>query len=93
MGAARQPGLQGLYGAAGAHTAPYYAYDHGARVVAGEACPSGTSSISGLAFYDGGTFPAEYDGALFFADYARRCVWAMLPAPTGCPTRRGCARS
>ena len=62
----------------GAHTAPYYAYDHGAKVVAGETCPTGTSSISGLDFYDGGTFPAEYDGALFFADYARRCAWAML---------------
>ena len=80
------PVCEGLYGAgASAHTAPHFAYDHGAKVVAGEACPSGTSSISGLAFYDGGTFPAEYDGALFFADYARRCVWAMLAGTNGLP--------
>ena len=45
----------------------------------------GTSSISGLEFYDGGTFPAEYDGALFFADYARSCAWAMLRGANGLP--------
>ena len=26
----------------------------------------------------GSSFPAEYDGALFFADYSRDCIWAML---------------
>ena len=51
----------------------------------GETCPTGTSSISGLEFYDGGTFPIEYDGALFFADYARKCVWAMLRGTNGMP--------
>jgi glucose/arabinose dehydrogenase len=79
------PVCEGLYGEANGHTAPYYAYNHGAKVVAGESCPSGTSSISGLAFYDGGTFPAEYDGALFFADYARKCAWAMLRGSNGLP--------
>ena len=79
------PVCQGLYGAAGAHTAPYYAYRHADKVVANESCPTGTSSISGLAFYNGGTFPAAYDGALFFADYARNCAWAMLPGANGLP--------
>ena len=80
------PVCEGLYAAGpAAHTGPHYAYDHGAKVVPGETCPSGTSSISGLDFYDGGTFPAEYDGALFFADYARRCAWAMLPGADGLP--------
>ena len=70
---------------AGGHTAPYYAYNHGAKVVANDACPTGTSSISGLAFYTSGGFPDEYDGALFFADYARRCAWVMLPGSNGLP--------
>jgi hypothetical protein len=79
------PVCNGLYAQAGAHTGPYYAYDHAARVVANETCSPGTSSISGLAFYDGGAFPPEYDGALFFADYARRCVWVMLAGDDGLP--------
>ena len=78
------PVCEGLY-RAGGHTAPYYAYNHGAKVVANDACPTGTSSISGLAFYTSGGFPDEYDGALFFADYARRCAWVMLPGSNGLP--------
>ena len=35
----------------------------------------------------GQSFPPAYDGALFFSDYSRDCIWAMLPAATGCPTR------
>ena len=42
--------------------------------------------ISALAFYpQGGSFPATYHGALFFADYARQCIWAMLPGTDGLP--------
>lgn len=59
-------------------------------MIPGEACPVGGSSIAGLsfAFYGGGPYPAEYDGALFFADYTRKCIWAMekggtvLPSPS-----------
>jgi glucose/arabinose dehydrogenase/PKD repeat protein len=58
---------------------PYYSYSHAARVMPGESCPSGGSSISGLAFYTGGPFPDAYDGALFFSDFTRGCIWAMLP--------------
>ena len=64
---------------------PYYTYNHGAQVVAGEACPTGGSSISGLAFYDKTAFPARYRNALFFADYTRNCIWAMLPGANGLP--------
>lgn len=39
-------------------TAPWYTYAH-----------SGSNAISGLAFYQGGGYPADYVGALFFADY------------------------
>jgi glucose/arabinose dehydrogenase len=77
---------QNLYAAGtGAAKAPYYAYHHSAQVVAGETCGTGSSSISGLAFYPGGNYPADYDGALFFADYSRRCVWAMRAGPGGVP--------
>src|SRR6266511_2294133 len=57
----------------GGHTTPYYAYNHSAKVVPGETCPTGGSSITGLAFYPaaGGPYPSTYNGALFFADYSR----------------------
>ena len=67
--------------------APYYFYAHADKVVPGETCPSGTTSLSGLAFYEGGPYPANYDGALFFADYSRDCVWAMRAGPDGLPNK------
>ena len=77
---------EGLYAAGpGAIHAPFLSYNHSARVVAGETCPTGSSSISGLAFYQGGPYPAEYDGALFFADYSRDCIWAMRAGASGVP--------
>ena len=30
-------------------------------------------------------YPSEYHGALFFADYSRDCIWAMLPDANGVP--------
>ncbi|WP_410590038.1 PQQ-dependent sugar dehydrogenase [Amycolatopsis sp. lyj-23] len=83
-GAARQAGYDGanldrcesLY-SAGGQTAPYYTYNHSAKVVATDPCPTGGSSISGIAFESGSTYPAEYAGALFFADSSRGCIWAM----------------
>ena len=74
---------ENLYAQTGAVTAPFFTYSHSAKVVPGETCPSGSSSISGLAFYDGGTFPANYDGALFFADYSRSCIWVMFRDQNG----------
>ena len=46
-------------------------------MVRGESCPTGSSSVGGLEFYETGGFPDCYDGALFFADYTRDCIWAM----------------
>jgi PKD repeat protein len=36
--------------------------------------------VAGVAFgfYPSGPYPPEYDGALFFADNTRDCIWAML---------------
>jgi glucose/arabinose dehydrogenase len=93
-GVGRHPGYeqadltlcQNLYAAGtSAVKAPYFAYHHSAKVVAGETCGTGSSSISGLAFYPGGNYPPAYDGALFFADYSRKCIWAMRPGAGGLP--------
>jgi hypothetical protein len=64
-------------------SAPYFAYDD--EIVPGESCPDGSSSISGLAFYEGGSYPAEYGDALFFTDYSRECIWVMFAGANGFP--------
>ncbi|MGE5275519.1 MAG: PQQ-dependent sugar dehydrogenase [Acidobacteriota bacterium] len=76
---------ENLYGPPSGATAPFFTYKHSDRVVSGESCPTGSSSISGLAFYEGGSYPENYDGALFFSDYSRRCVWVMFPGAGGGP--------
>ena len=66
-------------------TAPFYTYSHPQLVVAGETCPTGSSAIAGLAFNQGGTYPASYQGALFFADNSRDCIWVMFAGANGLP--------
>ena len=95
-GGGRQPGYDGanlnicenLYtDAMRPARAPYYAYDHAARVVPNEACPTGSSAIAGLAFTPETTsFPSGYMGALFFADNTRDCIWAMHAVGGGLPS-------
>ncbi|MBG0560814.1 PQQ-dependent sugar dehydrogenase [Actinoplanes sp. NEAU-A11] len=97
-GNGRQPGYdsanlpicENLYTApAGTHTQPFVAWNHASKLVAGEACPTGSSSSTGVAFYPtaGGPYPDAYNGAIFFADYSRRCIWASLPStPGGLPS-------
>ncbi len=84
----RQQGFDGtnlnlcenLYNDAGAVTDSYYSYHHANQIVPNESCPTGSSSIAGLAFqfYQGGSYPSEYNGSLFFADYSRNCIWVMF---------------
>jgi PKD repeat protein len=78
-----------LYAAGSAAVAsPYYAYQHSDQVVAGETCPTGTSSISGIVFApDPGPYPTPYAGSLFFADYSRKCIWVMHKGTTGLPDK------
>ncbi len=92
-GTARQPGYdaadltscESLYSTGGV-TAPYYTYPHAGGVVSGDGCPtSGSASTSGLAFYQSGSYPTRYNGALFFGDYSRNCIWAMLKGTNGLP--------
>ena len=92
-GASAQGGYQGaglslcssLYSTPGSVLAPYYAYNHGACVVSYSGCRTGGSSITGVAFYQGGSYPATYNGALFFADHTRNEIWAMLAGTNGLP--------
>ena len=83
--AADFPICENLY-AEGSTTGPYFTYDHthewsqatGARIAGG-------SVISGLDFYQGGGYPAKYQGALFFADGTRSCIYAMPTGSNGLP--------
>jgi glucose/arabinose dehydrogenase len=53
---------------AGTATGPYYTYSHSAPVVPGDGCPTTNGSvISAMSFYGGGSYPPEYNGALFSA--------------------------
>ncbi len=67
--------------------APYFRYHHNDLVVPNDICPRGGSSVAGasFAFSSGSTYPAEYRGALFFADYTRRCIWAIPLGADGLP--------
>jgi PKD repeat protein len=99
-GAGRQSGYEsyldhictGLYGLEGGDPpdpgearAPHYTYNHDNSVVAGDGCSTGSSSVTGMAFYASGTYPSSYAGALFFADHSRNCIWAMPEGSSGLP--------
>ena len=73
-----------LYSQTAAAAAPYYTYNHQQQVVAGNE-PVGSGAISGLAFYDSGSYPANYQGALFFSDYLRNHIWVMFRGANGLP--------
>ena len=66
--------------------APYYQYEQTVAIVdGGDPCLNNNGSPSALTFYDFGAYPSEYDGAFFFGDYSRRCVWSMFAGPDGRP--------
>ncbi len=99
-GAARQPGFdaadlticENLYAQPSADIEPYYAYRHDQPLNANDTCGfAAGSSGSGVSFsfYSGGPYPPEYDGALFFADYTRRCIWVVTRGPDGLLNRAG----
>jgi glucose/arabinose dehydrogenase len=65
---------------------PFFNYSHGQSVVPDDECPiESGSAIGGVGFYEGGGFPDKYDGALFFADSVRGCIWVMYPGGDGQP--------
>jgi glucose/arabinose dehydrogenase len=64
---------------------PFFSYAHNQAVVNGEACGTTGGVISGLAFYNGGNYPTLFQGALFFADASRNCIWSMVTGVSGLP--------
>ncbi|MGH9112031.1 MAG: PQQ-dependent sugar dehydrogenase, partial [Acidimicrobiales bacterium] len=71
---------------AGTAKAPLFTYRHDQKVV-DETCPTGDgSSVSGIALSPpDGVYPDTYDGALFFADASRQCIWVMRTGSDGQP--------
>ncbi len=72
----------------GAVQKPVFSYQtrDGGPLVAGEDCAHETSSVSGVAFGTAqSNYPAAYKGAMFFADYARSCVWSLGKKADGEP--------
>jgi glucose/arabinose dehydrogenase len=78
---------ENLYATSNAVAAPYFAYHHNNQVVPNEGCPTGSSATAGLEFQfsTGNSYPAEYQDALFFADYTRDCIWVMPKGTNGLP--------
>jgi glucose/arabinose dehydrogenase len=74
-----------LYDAPASVTPPVFAYQHYQEVVEGDGCDTDQAAVTGLAFYSGGRYPPDYDGALFFADFASRCIWVMPAGDDGAP--------
>jgi len=70
-------------------TSSLFAYHHNSDITGADECPpanppQGTSSsISGLAFYEGGDYPGVFNGALFGSDYSRNCIWVMYRGASG----------
>ncbi|MEI5673611.1 MULTISPECIES: PQQ-dependent sugar dehydrogenase [unclassified Nocardioides] len=67
--------------------APYLPYSRSGEVVPGDGCPTGTASVSGVQFLTGSAYPADLQGALVFADFARGCVWSVPLGADGQPRR------
>jgi glucose/arabinose dehydrogenase len=77
---------ENLYAEDSAVRTPHFTYRHGEPVSPTDTCSTPNSSaLTGLAFYTGGGYPSRYEGALFFGDSARRCIWAMLAGADGVP--------
>ena len=81
---------ENLYSAgAGAVTAPTLSYRHarpGRRRAT--AARSARPRSPGWPSTRAAATPRQYNGALFFTDYSRRCMWTMRPNAQGSPTRR-----
>ncbi len=77
---------EGLYAEPAAAATPFFEYRHGYPVAPeGECADDLGAAVSGMAFYEGGPFPAAYEGAFFFADPVRGCIYSMLAGEDGEP--------
>ena len=59
-------------------TAPRLALSHGTGCLH-------SNVLSGMAFYQGGSYPAKYAGALFMSDVYDQCLWWMHAGGRGDP--------
>jgi glucose/arabinose dehydrogenase len=75
---------QSLY-TSGTRTPPFFSYLHTAKTIPNDTCSSASGAITSVAFHTGGNWPAKYDGALFFSDYVRNCIYTVLPGADGKP--------
>jgi glucose/arabinose dehydrogenase len=67
-------------------TAPYFTYEHYKKVNASDTCTiNDGSAISGIQFYTGTRYPAQYQNALFFGDQARNCLFVANAGANGLP--------
>jgi PKD repeat protein len=66
----------------GAVTAPRFAYAHPLDASGKDL----GASVTGVAFYSGSTYPTQYRGSLFFADFARRTIRYLRFDQNGFPT-------
>ena len=66
----------------GTVTAPLFTYRHPYDATGKDL----GSSITGVAFYSGSSYPSKYKGALFFADYARLFIKYLTFDAKGVPT-------
>lgn len=93
-----KPLCESLYAEPSQVRAPFFAYPHpnapgfDGHLFTGDGCnPAPGSAIAGLAFYDPAGVPAEdvfppaFQGALFFSDAARGCIWSMQAGAGGVP--------
>jgi glucose/arabinose dehydrogenase len=77
---------ESLYADPGAASLPFFYYRHRQGLTAGDPCIDFRgSAISGFAFYGEGPFPPSYQGAMFFSDSVRGCIYAMFPGGDGRP--------
>lgn len=76
----------GLYAEADATVPPFLTYKHKTPLVPEDGCALQLGSAAAASMvYPGGDFPDSYDGALFFADMVRRCIWVMKAGEDGRP--------
>jgi len=89
-GEAPNPGFSGLgltvcenlYNHPSLTAPPFFSYRHDSGVTPEDPCPTQYgSAVGGLDFYEGkgaSAFPSSYDGALFFSDPIRQCLYVMF---------------
>jgi glucose/arabinose dehydrogenase len=75
-----------LYENPGLTSQPIFYYAHESGVTPEDPCPYAEGSvIGGLAFYEDGEYPPAYEGALFFSDPVRGCIYVMRAGEDGRP--------